>query len=127
MSDDVGCGCTGIRNCALCEKQRTLSSDHLPSSHTCHWYCLSCQQIFVGSLDDHLIQFGEMDWCRIHNGLMSSMNVSGICVKQDFIDNEEEETLLNEINKQDWKISQSGRKKQVRSLYVNIFYDTLSH
>ena len=56
------------------------------------------------------------NWCQLHeSNTPSQLQVEGIHVTQAFVSSEEERALVTGIDGGEWKISQSGRRKQVNS------------
>lgn len=112
MANKYGCGCTGIRNCSLCqaESNAELNTSALTNLH---WFCPLCDRIFPGNIEDYISTFDDKNWCEMHKTEICSVSVEGICVVERFIDDKEENLLLDSINRHDWKLSQSGRRKQV--------------
>lgn len=114
MNDEKVCGCTGVRSCLLCNKQKP--DKIIIENKNQYWYCPSCKKIFQGDLSCLPVDSSYVSsWCVYHEGGMACKDiVKGIHVFEEFISDKEEEFLVGEINKQEWKLSQSGRRKQVR-------------
>lgn len=119
MANQYGCGCTGIRGCSMCQKLPNY--DVTTSSATnVHWFCPKCEKIFSGNIDDYLLSFDDRDWCERHDTQPCSMSIEGIRVTEGFIDDGEECLLIDNINRDEWKVSQSGRRKQVCIMYYRL-------
>ena len=111
MSESKTCNCTGIRSCLVCNK--SVSSEESSSSLQSFWFCPSCSKLFKGLL---LIpkDYVEEDWCALHQASIPSEScVKGIRIVQSFVSSEEESFLVKGIDLTEWKLSQSGRRKQV--------------
>ena len=127
------CGCKGIRHCLLCEadkvierSSKTLQSSEKPSLKLYHfclhskiievdgWRCCSCSsEKWFADADSNF--FSEKNGHSKKN-----LGLDGdIIVIEDFITKKEELVLKNEINRLPWKMSQSGRRKQVSWTIVN--------
>ena len=107
----VVCGCTGKRSCLLCEKKTTLknNSDKLSEDKSiAFWYdyCTTCSRTFrKGTKCNHT------DTDISEQKLLPTLD--GIRVIGDFVNEEEESLIVAAIDKNEWKVSQSGRLKQV--------------
>lgn len=122
----IACNCTGIRSCLVCNKSPANVSygDNDPPSQS-YWFCPSCAKLFEGCviIPRNHNQEGQNDWCALHiSSTPSQRFVDGIHCVQSFLTAEEERLLVNGIDEGAWKLSQSGRRKQVL-----INFDLLSH
>ncbi|XP_035690677.1 alpha-ketoglutarate-dependent dioxygenase alkB homolog 4-like [Branchiostoma floridae] len=94
------CGCKGIRTCLLCEGERTTVK--APQGHAKrlvrYMYCNQCHKAWR-HMEGSRCQTEEMDF-------------PGVLVVEDFITPEEEADIVTVIEGTEWKVSQSGRKKQ---------------
>eukprot|EP00058_Branchiostoma_floridae_P011193 XP_002596681.1 hypothetical protein BRAFLDRAFT_219277 [Branchiostoma floridae] len=91
------CGCKGIRTCLLCEGERTTVK--APQGHAVtYMYCNQCHKAWR-HMEGSRCQTEEMDF-------------PGVLVVEDFITPEEEADIVTVIEGTEWKVSQSGRKKQ---------------
>ena len=90
------------------------------------WFCPSCAKLHDGhfqlALLNKTITAEECDrprnWCALHeNGTLSQVQVEGISVVQCFVSGEEESVLVSGMEKEEWKLSQSGRRKQVGNTF----------
>ena len=111
----VDCGCSGIRSCLLCESKKddkTINLNHGKKLKTL-MLCIKCQKLCLETvLKENLCQ-NTAQTCSEH-GCFEDV-VSGITVIEDFITEKEEEFIVAEIEKFPWRVSQSGRLKQVGS------------
>ena len=115
VTDDIlACNCTGIRSCLICNKTPAEVSNN-PPSHS-YWFCPSCAKLFEGCViipRGHQEE-GQYDWCTLHkSSVPSEMVVEGIHCVQSFLTEKEERFLVEGIDEGAWKLSQSGRRKQV--------------
>jgi hypothetical protein len=115
------CACKGIRKCALCFPYAKNNLDDILSNKTIYIYCQKCQKASI--LNDkylHDIKLFLQDSYQIENiecfcskkdteTEIESININGIFLKLNFINYEEENYLINEINNFDWNESQSGQ------------------
>ncbi|CAH1231632.1 ALKBH4 [Branchiostoma lanceolatum] len=94
------CGCKGIRTCLLCEGERTTvkASQGNAEGKVRYTYCNQCHKAWH-HIKGSLYQTEEMDF-------------PGVLVLEDFITQEEEADIVTVIEGAEWKMSQSGRKKQ---------------
>lgn len=113
------CGCSGVRSCLLCEKQSTLRYNTKDKPTTlCYEFCITCARtIHKGSKCKH----AEITETPIES-LPAALD--GICVIENFVTKEEETLIVAQIDKTEWKNSQSGRRKQV-NLFRNCTVTTL--
>ena len=108
---EVECGCTGVRKCLLCEDKdipiNTLEED---CSKNIRQYklCIIC--------GDTLPVDEQCTHCK-EPGKKESLALEGVTVIQDFVSELEEQTIVKEIDRTIWKPSQSGRRKQVTSVW----------
>ncbi|XP_065830907.1 alpha-ketoglutarate-dependent dioxygenase alkB homolog 4-like [Oscarella lobularis] len=86
MTTDRLCGCTGIRSCLLCEEGRR---DGRSVGTSC-----SKRYVYAG------------------NKSRDELNLDGIAIFDDFVDEDAERAIVAEIDDNEWKESQSGRRKQ---------------
>ncbi|XP_068945546.1 alpha-ketoglutarate-dependent dioxygenase alkB homolog 4 isoform X1 [Petaurus breviceps papuanus] len=100
------CGCKGVRTCLLCERERGGGvPGALPPQKTAHFiYCLETG-LAVG------MEKSEFEgW---------AFPFPGVALIQDFVSAEEEAELVQLMDQDDWKLSQSGRRKQDYGPRVN--------
>lgn len=113
---DIACSCTGIRSCLVCNKAPPEVNCNKNPPSQCYWFCPSCVKLFEGCViipRDHQ-EVGQYDWCMLHSLITPSEKIiDGIHCVQSFLSAEEESILVKEIDKGAWKLSQSGRRKQV--------------
>lgn len=108
------CGCSGIRTCLLCESKNDVknSPEMLFNDHNklkALRFCTKCQKLYSGIR--YIQNTTTMQNCSDHDCFQDI--VTGITVIEDFVTKNEEATILAEIENFPWRISQSGRKKQV--------------
>ena len=75
-------------------------------------YCDSCKKAWLPSdegIGEHPNHLGE------------SIELTGIDMIKDFVTEDEEEWLRDQVDKTAWVDSQSGRRKQVGNLYKDIY------
>ena len=112
------CACKGIRSCFLC-KPDPLHSGTLAAMVT-FIQCHRCGNL-IRSSEDHSCPVA----CRGNSGrvlrpclapgqLPEGLVFDGVTIIKDFINEEEENSLIREINVCGWAESQSGRRKQVK-------------
>ena len=108
VGNDKVCACTGIRSCLLCNEKHINET----SVDLIFWYCPKCKGIFAG--DICMLPSCVDDWCSYHVNeyAMDNITVKGISLIENFVTADEENILFEEINKDMWKPSQSGRRKQ---------------
>ncbi|KAI6187971.1 Fe2OG dioxygenase domain-containing protein [Aphelenchoides besseyi] len=121
------CGCKGVRFCALCK-----DSDRVKGFHTTpeEWnvrlvdydcyiysngYAYQAKDLNFESSIAAIYAYSE----KINSGLTADFAFSGIKFLPQFITPEEETRLVKCIDKDDWLISQSGRRKQDYGPRVN--------
>eukprot|EP00111_Clytia_hemisphaerica_P016134 TCONS_00047727-protein len=113
----LACNCTGIRSCLLCNKYSSSSTNHNTQIQY-YWFCPSCGKMFNGSIQippsdaiEHSNAF--YNWCQLHeDNTPSQLQIEGIHITQAFVTSEEERALVTGIDEGEWKLSQSGRRKQ---------------
>lgn len=104
------CACSGIRKCLLCEDKgrlKKISKDIVEEEQTKaiqrYKFCNFCGRIFPKGQE-----------CLHHKDIEEDkIGLKGVTVISDFVNEDEERTIVTEIDKTIWKASQSGRRKQV--------------
>jgi len=108
------CVCSGIRKCLICEdtgRLKKISQHALKEEHAItiirYNFCTFCGRTYFKGQD-----------CLHHNHKLidheeDKMGLKGVSVIPDFVNEDEERTIVTEIDKTIWKASQSGRRKQV--------------
>ena len=95
------CGCKGIRSCKLCEQSdrvRSVKSECLPQPvEKFQLFCVHCNTALS---------------CPHVMNNSSEVDLQGLRVYLDFISEDEELQLTEDIDKGEWLFSQSGRFKQ---------------
>ena len=116
----ANCACSGIRSCLLCESEKKIkdSAEFVPNHKTSLktlTFCVKCQKLckktVLREFKEDFFHDAVLD-CSKHDCVEDI--VSGITVIENFITKNEEEFMLTEIDKFPWRVSQSGRRKQVR-------------
>lgn len=106
------CGCKGIRSCLLCENQQPTSEVSLQVGDV-FYFCPLCEELRCIPKSKVIENFSPDD---LHNFCTeeskTSFSIGGITVINNFITPDEENILLEEIEKYSWVVSQSGRYKQ---------------
>lgn len=92
------CGCKGIRTCLICEKEENKNSVNKCTEADQYIYCPHCNLCWPECASD-----GE--------GVIP-LYLSQLKLFPDFINEEEESSLIESIDLMPWMPSQSGRKKQ---------------
>lgn len=113
------CACKGIRKCALCSPCATKYLDDIVSNSKTFIYCPKCQKSsFLTDKNLPSIKIFLENSCQTENiecfcsnddKECESIRINGIFSKINFINNEEEDYLINEINNSYWNESQSGK------------------
>ena len=114
MASEGVCGCKGVRNCFVCNRAAVLSKIESSQKFDTYWHCPSCCGIYEGDVGHTVGNPAHIDWCGLHTGHYEVRGIlNGIYVEENFVTLEEEKDLVTIINKEEWKCSQSGRRKQV--------------
>ncbi|XP_023570230.1 alpha-ketoglutarate-dependent dioxygenase alkB homolog 4 isoform X2 [Octodon degus] len=100
------CGCKGIRTCLICERQRQVDPPwQLSQQKTHHFlYCVDTGWA-VGAEESDF-----EGW---------AFPFPGVTLIEDFVTPEEEAEMVRLMDRDPWKLSQSGRKKQDYGPRVN--------
>ena len=98
------CACKGVRSCLICEETKLTDQNKDSSRKLRRFYCIKCENSTTSETT-----------CSTHR---ESLVPSGILVVENFVDQQEEGFLVSEIDKFPWKVSQSGRRKQVGHLIL---------
>uniref|UniRef100_A0A0N4ZMU4 2OG-FeII_Oxy_2 domain-containing protein n=1 Tax=Parastrongyloides trichosuri TaxID=131310 RepID=A0A0N4ZMU4_PARTI len=119
----VKCGCKGVRFCKFCKdseriKKLTFQEDPF-KNHTIYVYSSLHKKAFLSNLT-HQASINEIiEETEKLNSLSSDeikniehIDIKGLLLYKNFINQEEEDFLVNRIDKKEWKLSQSGRRKQ---------------
>ncbi|KAI0227570.1 Alkylated DNA repair protein alkB-like protein 4 [Lamellibrachia satsuma] len=114
---ELNCACKGIRTCLVCEnykpKEPLCSNVHKfneQGPEKKYVYCDSCKKAWLPSdegIGEHPNHLGE------------SIELTGIDMIKDFVTEDEEEWLRDQVDKTAWVDSQSGRRKQDYGPKVN--------
>uniref|UniRef100_A0A0N5BWW6 2OG-FeII_Oxy_2 domain-containing protein n=1 Tax=Strongyloides papillosus TaxID=174720 RepID=A0A0N5BWW6_STREA len=119
----VKCGCKGVRFCKFCinsERVKKLTFEEDPfKNHMVYVFSGVHKKAFLSELS-HDASAKEI--AAETNNLDSSpfealsgrkyIDINGLLLFKDFISEDEEEFLVNRIDRKEWKLSQSGRRKQ---------------
>ncbi|XP_033924662.1 alpha-ketoglutarate-dependent dioxygenase alkB homolog 4 [Melopsittacus undulatus] len=97
-----GCGCKGIRSCLLCEGPAQAAPP--PQGEDNFTYC---PQTGLAKGNEHSEFAG---W---------AFPFPGVLLMEEFISEDEESEMVELMDRDDWKLSQSGRKKQDYGPKVN--------
>ncbi|XP_066138129.1 alpha-ketoglutarate-dependent dioxygenase alkB homolog 4 [Euwallacea fornicatus] len=107
MNTTRPCGCKGHRTCLRCElihKIPTSGNNIKKSPLKKLVYCLYCNLCYPNedpnSYKSHPNHKGE------------AVKLEGLYIQEDFITEEEHDTLMQNIDSMPWDVSQSGRRKQ---------------
>ena len=115
------CACKGIRSCNLCEPAKDVVSNDY-SSNTVFIYCDTCRQAIRMDIYELNSQ------CPHHNDIGNSdiaFPLDGIYLVSDFVNEIEENDLINYIDNDRWIPSQSGRLKQDFGIKINFKKQTI--
>lgn len=107
MTKPRPCGCKGCRTCLICETQHGADKLKLQlelDKNKGYVYCPFCNKAWKG---------WDMDLYKEHpHHEGDSLDYPGVYIQLDFINEEEEKQLMENIDDVPWDISQSGRRKQ---------------
>lgn len=107
MTKPRPCGCKGCRTCLVCETQYGANDFKLQQTfnrENSYVYCPFCNKAWKG---------WDMDLYKEHpNHSGESVDYPGVKIIMDFINTQEEELLMKNIDEVPWDTSQSGRRKQ---------------
>ena len=92
------CACKGIRTCLICESKENQPKNE-DSNRTVYYYCQQCKKAWPGSYDH-----------PDHDG--DGLDFPGVFLMLDFLSDEEEKLIEQEVYKTPFVDSQSGRRKQ---------------
>uniref|UniRef100_A0A5K4F2N8 Uncharacterized protein n=2 Tax=Schistosoma mansoni TaxID=6183 RepID=A0A5K4F2N8_SCHMA len=107
LSPERKCGCKGIRSCAICD------NDNIHKDEGRQLF----EFIFCPLCDMAVVEKSTMSKeFHVHQGGFPFLDIEVI---PNFIDENEEAMLVEEIDKQTWVLSQSGRRKQDYGPKVN--------
>ncbi|GMR42556.1 hypothetical protein PMAYCL1PPCAC_12751, partial [Pristionchus mayeri] len=118
------CGCKGIRFCAACEHtdrvQKLNFEEKEHEGFSCYvWDGKRNAAIPSPQLHPHS-SFGEIHMASTSLlGDEECMQIDGLLLINDFVSEEEENYLMDRIDRVEWALSQSGRRKQDYGPQVN--------
>lgn len=106
MDQPRPCGCKGCRTCLICEKNYGVQNKvfDLNKENGTFVYCPKCNCAWPG--------WNLKDWQVHPNHSGIPLNYSGVYIDLDFLSEEEEQKLIEDIDNLPWDLSQSGRRKQ---------------
>ncbi|KAM8975072.1 alpha-ketoglutarate-dependent dioxygenase alkB homolog 4 isoform 1-T1 [Pelodytes ibericus] len=95
------CGCKGIRSCLLCESLKGTCGANLPA-------VTNQKNIFIYSAKDGGVALG------VENTETAGwwFPFPGVSLIQDFVTEDEEKEMVHLMDQEEWRLSQSGRRKQ---------------
>lgn len=115
------CACKGIRYCNLCANSERVKNLKLQFANP--WTRIEHYKFFVFNPSKKMAIYTENlssnsnledVYKQIYaSDLRSGISIEGLLLIENFITEEEEEVLVNKIDKFSWNLSQSGRRKQV--------------
>lgn len=123
------CGCTGQRVCLVCAPG---SCEETNITERTFLQCCKCGKV---DTSEHFVQ-AEEECCavlsscktpclpapvldaRVGTACGKCGEFSGVCVHKDFVTNDAEKQIWENIEKSPWALSQSGRMKQVNTVCV---------
>ncbi|XP_060072680.1 alpha-ketoglutarate-dependent dioxygenase alkB homolog 4-like [Ylistrum balloti] len=103
------CGCKGIRTCVICEGQGKLPVGSEQRGE-CTYYCEFCGKAWSDS---------SSPWKHHPDHHGTPVEFPGIKIIQNFVSEEEEKHISEEIYRVPFAVSQSGRRKQDYGPKVN--------
>ncbi|XP_030648390.1 alpha-ketoglutarate-dependent dioxygenase alkB homolog 4 [Chanos chanos] len=92
------CGCKGIRTCLICEQQNVKKQSVIANN----------EQIQCDFTYDPLSKLAV----RNKHGVQEYLPLPGIRIWENFVTEDEEKDLVTEMDRNMWRDSQSGRRKQ---------------
>ncbi|XP_070536662.1 LOW QUALITY PROTEIN: alpha-ketoglutarate-dependent dioxygenase alkB homolog 4-like [Ptychodera flava] len=116
------CGCKGVRTCLVCENLRhkrnrgnVVSRYEKPSS--VKYFCRLCNKAWTDQMHDTHVTSNDTD----------CIDFPGVCILEKFVSEAEEADIVKEMDKSQWKDSQSGRRKQDYGPKVNFKKQKVNH
>lgn len=101
------CGCKGCRTCLICETEygaENLKLQMILDKRKGYVYCPFCNKAWEG---------WDLDLYKEHpKHTGKPIDYPGVYIQLDFINENEEKTLMDKIDEMPWDSSQSGRRKQ---------------
>lgn len=115
MNTTRKCGCKGYRSCFICEKEFSLPSCNLKDEllkkygENSYIFCNQCNNIVLhNTWHPEIIKCN----CTSPHDKLDTRPFPGILIIKDFITENEENELKNNLDQLNWDTSQSGRRKQ---------------
>jgi alkylated DNA repair protein alkB family protein 4 len=113
----AGCGCKGARFCAKCrDSERVKNLRVQPDTEDfSHYKCY----VFANGIASHCPQLNarssteEIIAASHQEQTSDQFTLPGIALIEDFLNEQEEADIVCRIDKTEWVLSQSGRRKQV--------------
>ncbi|UJR09513.1 hypothetical protein I4U23_013751 [Adineta vaga] len=115
------CACKGIRSCNTCKLQKDHNTNDF-QSHIVYIYCDACRQAIRMDIYELKSQCPHHD--DIGNDAIA-FPLDGIYLASDFLNEIEEQNLIDSIDKDIWISSQSGRLKQDFGIKINFKKQTI--
>ena len=121
MYSSSQCACKGIRSCKICQptKNNLLNGN---KSNIVFIYCNTCRQAIRMDI------YESNGQCPHYNDIGNNdigFPLDGIYLISDFLNEDEEQTLLKSIDNDIWITSQSGRLKQDFGMKINFKKQTI--
>lgn len=126
------CACKGIRKCAICNpsnETETTNSNELFENKKCFIFCTQCSKCVYNQLNKNMNYISNFLTNNKTNRLLlhdcnnneqeEYLDITGIYIENEFLTQNEEINLIEQINKNNWIDSQSGRFKQDYGPKVN--------
>ncbi|XP_023015241.1 alpha-ketoglutarate-dependent dioxygenase alkB homolog 4 [Leptinotarsa decemlineata] len=98
------CGCKGRRTCLICEKEYNIKVENTVNRESDYYiYCPICNRAYPGwNVKDN----------EHPNHTGTPIEFPGIYIDLNFLSEQEEKKLIDDIDMIPWDLSQSGRRKQ---------------
>ena len=128
---EATCRCTGIRTCLICEEKKgsiARKPVHEPLLATVY-LCHNCGRVFQSVAASHSpplqlcspLCTSDKPVLKTSQCTISAYGIPNfreVIVVKDFVSEEEEQSIVAEIDQSRWAESQSGRRKQVSELWT---------
>nr|QKE11192.1 DNA N6-methyl adenine demethylase [Bursaphelenchus xylophilus] len=123
----ASCGCKGVRFCASCKdsdrvknlREKPEDQTEKLSNYLLYVYkdgkCYHRPELRLQSTKEEIEKATE----EVSTSSEASFSIDGIDLLYDFLDEKEELAVVEEIDKKEWVLSQSGRRKQDYGPKVN--------
>lgn len=120
---EATCGCKGVRYCAKCIDTARVSKLNLTTDDKYRDYTIFVYQPALGKAYEcptlnyrstvAEIAVAAAAQSAATGDFRDEVELDGLMLVHDFISEDEERELVAEIDKKEWALSQSGRRKQV--------------